>query len=140
MSETSAPRAECLCTNRFIHTHCLRDVIEKTGQLHCSVCLAPYDVVIKKSKKIVLTGDGHVCILMIVANLFVLVVGVFVLYFSYSFPKLPFVILISIMGTTFLAVILMTVWWVYVVRSYNIRFIKIKKIIKVMSLPQRIAV
>ena len=127
MDETLAPKAECLCTTRHVHTDCLKKLIERTGQLHCSVCLAPYNVVIKKRKRFVCTKEGFVCILVIFANLMVYVIAYTLFFTILLLSTMQQILLGCLLGILLLVVKIVTIWWIYTVCSNHLRLINIKE-------------
>ena len=137
MDDTIAPRAECLCTSRFVHTNCLKMLIEKTGQLHCLVCLAPYDVIIKKRKRCVVSQDGFVCIILLVANICIYYVAG--ISFIPSIVGMHQIIVGSIVGSVFLITTIVTIWWLYTVCYHHLRFFRIQERIQVINIPERLA-
>lgn len=36
-------RSACLCKDRFLHAHCLRQLIKTQGHSNCPVCKAPFE-------------------------------------------------------------------------------------------------
>lgn len=139
MDETLAPKAECLCTTRYVHTDCLKKLIERTGQLHCCVCLAPYDVVIKKRKQFVWTQEGFVCILIIFANLLVYVISYVSIPTILLLSRMQQILLSCLLGILLLVVTIVTLWWIYTVCSNRLPLIKMKEKIQVLSIPDRIS-
>lgn len=68
--DTIAPKSECLCTDRFVHSSCLRKYIEETGNATCPVCLMPYaNIIIKKTRQSKLNSIGMASFLLFIANI-----------------------------------------------------------------------
>ena len=49
-SEPAPFRSACLCKDRFLHAHCLRQLIATQGHSNCSVCKAPFENVRTKAR------------------------------------------------------------------------------------------
>ena len=59
--EDGAPRSECNCTDRFVHTECMLRTIESSGRRSCSVCTAEFpNVQMKRTWRVSCQGKRFV--------------------------------------------------------------------------------
>lgn len=133
-----SPKSECLCTDRFIHTSCLKKLIERTGQLQCPVCLMPYNVVTLKKKRHKITEEGIICALLIVAHLCTYFVFI-VLFLSFTLSINQYIIISCLCSFLVFIVLSVTIWWLYTVWYYKLSMFAIEERIHVVSVPERIA-